>query len=107
MTHLTLKTYRDAYEIKAEGHATGSVEVCAAISTIMTALADWAFRKGYREDQVLEPGHACVVIPRAISGSRAVFDLATAAFELLAENAENFCDLVQNLGQESFFRLLS
>ena len=106
MTTVEVTVYRDAYEIKADGHATGSVEVCAAISVLMQAAALWAFRRGYREDQVLEEGHACVVIPKTIPGAKAVYDLTAGALEKISEDDENFCIFGQNLGQESEFRLL-
>ncbi len=106
MTQIETTVYRDAYELKADGHATGSVEVCAAISVLMQAAALWVWRHGGRDDQVLEDGHACVVIPRSIPGSKAVYDLINSALETIAEDDENFCNFWPNLGHESEFRLL-
>lgn len=106
MTYIELRTYKDAYEISAEGHATGSVEVCAAISTLMTALANWVFQRSCHEDQVLEPGHACVVIPKAIAGAKTIFEFAQMTFEMICEDAENFCELGQKFGQEGKMRLI-
>lgn len=107
MTRVTIDTYQDAWKVTARGHATGSVEVCAAVSTLMTALANWAFRRGGREDQVLEDGYACVVIPKRTPGARAVMDLMISAFEMLAEDEKNYFEWVPNVGQDSETRLLS
>lgn len=101
MTRITSSVYKDAYVIRAEGHATGSVEACAAISALLQALAQWTFRKGYREDQVLEPGHACVVLPRDLGGSRAVWELITDALETICEDEENFSEMYRDVGQET------
>lgn len=106
MTQIEVTTYKDCFELRAEGHATGSVEVCAAISTLMQAAALWTFQHGFREDQVLEPGHAVVRIPRDIPGCRTVFEFVSDALETIAEDDENFCNFCPNLGHETEIRLL-
>lgn len=106
MTTIEATTYRDCYELRADGHATGSVEACAAISMMMQAVALWVWRHGGRDDQVLEDGHAVVLIPRNIPGARTVFDLASSALEKLSEDDENFCNFLSNVGQELKFRLI-
>lgn len=106
MTEIQVTAYKDCYELKADGHATGSVEACAAISTLMQAAELWVWRHGGRVNQVLEDGHACVLIPRNIPGAKTVYDLTTSALEKISEDDENFCNFWPNLGQESKYRLL-
>lgn len=106
MTTIEATRYKDAYEITADGHATGSVEVCAAISVLMQAAALWTWKKGGRDDQVLEEGHARVLIPRDIPGARVVFEFLSGAFEKLSEDDENFCIFLPNVGHENKYRLI-
>lgn len=41
MTRVTLKEDGCRYSVICEGHATGSVEVCAAVSTLVYTLLGW------------------------------------------------------------------
>jgi uncharacterized protein YsxB (DUF464 family) len=41
MTKVSLSQRGSRYGIECQGHATGSVQVCAAVSTLVTTLAGW------------------------------------------------------------------
>lgn len=62
MTEVTAKRDGNLCCIEAEGHATGSEQVCAAVSGIMYALAAYAINCKNCEilRLELEPGHAVV-----------------------------------------------
>ena len=102
MTSVTLTETWDSYVIEAKGHATGSSEVCAAISTLVTMAANWTVANGHEDEQLLESGNARVVIPKDMRGSRTVFNLMIVGFESLERAQKNFVKIekkVQSLGR--------
>ena len=103
MTQVQLKENVSTYEITAKGHATGSTEVCAAVSMLMTAIANWnmLYGSGDTIPAVLKPGYAKVKLRKADSGAKAIWELANVAFHALAESDKNFLKKVQKLGQDS------
>jgi len=102
MTQVQLKETVATYEIVAEGHATGSTEVCAAVSMLMTALANWnlIYGSGDLLPSTLEPGYAKVRLRKADAGAKAIWQLANVALHALAESDKNFLKKVQKLGQD-------
>lgn len=103
MTQVQLKENVSTYEIIAKGHATGSTEVCAAVSMLMTAMANWNIMYGSGDlvPSVLDDGYAKVKLRKADPGAKAIWELANVAFHLLAESDKHFLKKVQKLGQES------
>ena len=103
MTQVQLKEHVATYEIIAKGHATGSTEVCAAVSMLMTAIANWNLRYGSGDTlkSELKPGYAKVKLRKADPGSKAIWELANVAFHSLAETDKNFLKKVSKLGQDS------
>ena len=91
------------YYIRAKGHGIDT-ETCAALSIVLTSLANWAAGHGY-QDQKLTPGDAEIRFPASIPGADTVFELAEIAFQGLAED-KIFLKKVQKLGQESEMRRL-
>ena len=103
MTQVLLKEHVSTYEIVAKGHATGSTEVCAAVSMLMTAVANWnqIYGSGDLLPSELKPGYARVKLRKADEGAKAIWELVNVAFHALAESDKNFLKKVQKLGQES------
>lgn len=101
MTKVNLTEKISIYEIEAKGHATGSKEVCAAVSMLMTAIANWnlCYGSGDRLPSKLEPGYAKVRLRKADPGAQAIWELANVAFRALAETDKTFLKKVQKLGQ--------
>ena len=58
MTKVQLKRVGTAYLVRSEGHATGSAEVCAAVSALMQALEGWlqAEKAVVIHEMRMEPG---------------------------------------------------
>lgn len=102
MTKVQLKETVATYEIIAKGHATGSTEVCAAVSMLMTAMAQWNMLYGSGDilKSELKSGYAKVKLRKADPGSKAIWELANVAFHLLAETEKNFLKKVSKLGED-------
>lgn len=73
-----------AYRVFCLDHADDE-RTCAAISMMVTALANWVVDAGSDAEQKLDPGCAVVVIPKELPGSDAICRLAEVAFGQLAE----------------------
>jgi hypothetical protein len=97
MSTVQLIEYPKAYIVIAKNHA-GSVEACAAISSMMTALANWSFIHGGGEQSLL-PGEALVSIPK-VEGAAAVYELAEIVFQGLADNEEITLKKCKSLGKK-------
>ena len=84
---VTVELLRDGitYTVTAKGHATGSPEMCAAVSTLMTTLAGWAAnaKDARLLDDKLDPGSARVSW-RGIGASSEVFRLVEIGLRQLA-----------------------
>lgn len=74
MTEVRLRQ-EDGYELTAKGHATGSTEVCAAISCLLYSAAGWLRNHGEADVVELESGDVTL---RWHGGER-----AAALYELL------------------------
>ncbi len=84
MTAIYLEQDGDRYTVSAQGHATGSMEVCAAVSTLLYTLD--AFLHNATADVMLErlePGDALIVFAGGAEAATA-FDFVTVGFMQLA-----------------------
>lgn len=95
MSDVHLIEYPKTYVVIAKNHA-GSVEACAAISSMVTALANWSQPRG--GEVSLLPGEALISIPK-VPGAEAVYELAELAFEGLAGNNEITLKKCKSLGK--------
>lgn len=80
MTDVYCEKDGNRYTVTARGHATGSVEICAAISTLVYSLAGWLRNVDatvYTER--LEPGDACLSYQGDADGET-VFNFVCIAF---------------------------
>lgn len=100
MTTFYLTETRDGYEVKAEGHATGNQDVCAALSMLLTMAANWTIASGYEGEQVLEEGYAVVFIPKELRGARTVFNLIKVGIDSLEKNYGDFVKKGTKFGQD-------
>ncbi len=97
MTRILLTQNGDAYTVRADGHATGSVQVCAAVSTLLYTLA------GYLLDnpditvleQNLNSGKACICFQGGGEVGEAVFNLITVGFLQLEKAEADFLQVVR------------
>ena len=79
MTRVTIYSDGSAREIIAEDHATGNVQVCAAVSTLLYSLAGWLINNS-------EHLHAAPYVEMQPGKSHLLLDgdrEAAAAFELV------------------------
>ena len=95
------------YALECEGHATGSPEMCAAISCLAGSLEGWAENSPDVEVQRLEVGPGRVEIafcPAAWPGSdaacRGVYELLRAGFLRLEAAGPEFLSVKQEEKQE-------
>jgi len=62
MTHVYLEQDGDRYTVRCEGHAVGSVELCAAISCLLYTAAGWLHNaEAEILEERLDPGDAKLV----------------------------------------------
>lgn len=87
MTHVYIEQDGDRYTICAKGHATGSTEMCAAVSALLYTLAGW-LRNSDTETITarLDPGDACLMF-RGAADAQTAFDLMTVGFLQLAASS--------------------
>ena len=87
MTAIYLEQDGDRYTVSAKGHATGSMEVCAAVSTLLYTLDAWLHNTDLdvlRER--LEPGDALIEYAGIDAGAQTAFDFVTVGFLQLAKS---------------------
>ena len=96
MSTVTLIEYPKSYVVIAETHA-NTTEACAAISMMVTALANWAHDHGDNQSTLL-PGKALISIPKTAE-SRAVYEFTETAFKGLAEIGEITLKKCKSLGK--------
>lgn len=94
MTRVTLKKNDGRYSVICEGHAVGSCEVCAAVSTLAYTLLGYLKNAGdvVVEKSELADGYAEI----EFSGgecARAAFEMVSVGFLQLARSKENFIDI--------------
>ena len=93
MTSITLKKSLGVYSVKCEGHATGSREVCAAISAVSMTLRGYLEELGCRiiKDEIKD-GYFEVAFRGW--GAGAAYDMAACGYRLLARDYPEYCFLV-------------
>lgn len=95
MTRVTLKEDGGRYEVICEGHATGSREVCAAVSTLVFTLLGYLKNAdGITVDrEEIADGYADVEFGGGYN-ARAAFDLVSIGFLQLAVERGNFIEVI-------------
>ena len=90
MTAITLKKGLGVYSVKCEGHATGSREVCAAISAISMTLRGYLEELGCKilKDEIGD-GYFEVVFKGR--GAKAAYNMAACGYRLLARDYPQYC----------------
>lgn len=94
MTRVTLKEDGGRYSVICEGHATGSVEVCAAVSTLVYTLLGYLKNADgvAVENAELADGYAEI----EFSGgecARVAFELICIGFLQLGQSSEKFIEI--------------
>ena len=85
MSEVRLYHHNKEFVVEAKGHATGSVEMCAAISTLMQTLDEWLRVSGAAvKERVIDFGH-CKLRFSGI-GCRTAYDVITVGFLGLQES---------------------
>ena len=94
MTRVTINKGEGRYLICCEGHATGSVKVCAAVSTLMYTLLGYLKNAGdiTVESEELADGYAEVEFSGSES-ARVVFELISIGFMQLERAHPNFIQI--------------
>ena len=94
MTRVTLKEGGGRYSVVCEGHATGSCEVCAAVSTLVYTLLGYLKNADgvAVENEVIADGYAEI----EFSGgecARVAYELISIGFLQLAQAKSNFVEI--------------
>ena len=85
MTQVYLEQAGKKFMVKCQGHATGSVEACAAVSCLVYTLAGWIRNTSVLlEKEKLEDGDALIQF-RGGSAAETAFDVITVGFLQLQE----------------------
>lgn len=91
MTTVYLEHDGGTFAIHARGHATGSTEVCAAISCLMYTVAGWLRnRPEIGGIHRLEDGDASIVFFDREAAARTAFELAQIGFLQLASTYPDY-----------------
>lgn len=94
MTRVTLKEDGGRYSVVCEGHATGSVEVCAAVSTLVYTL--FGYLKNADgvaiECEVLADGYAEIEFSGG-ENARAAYELICIGFLQLEQSSAKFIEI--------------
>ena len=87
MTAIYLEQDGDRYTVSAKGHATGSMEVCAAVSTLLYTLDAWLHNTDLEVlHERLEPGDALIEYAGPDADAQTAFDFVTVGFLQLAKS---------------------
>ena len=94
MTRVTLKKGDGKYSLTCEGHAVGSVEVCAAVSTLVYTLLGWLKNSSdvAVDREEIADGYAEIECVGGVSAGVA-FDLVYIGFLQLAQAKSNFIEV--------------
>ena len=93
MTRITIREDGDVHSIEATGHATGSTDVCAAISALIESLAIYAEKFAEKMiTEVIEDGN----VRLAFKGARAGFVFTTMGLEAIAESYPDYLVVLIN-----------
>ncbi len=87
MTNVKITKENKHYRIEAKGHATGSEQVCSAISMLMFTLANYLSDIA---DYQLDDGDAYI----DWYGEDPLFDMAKGGFEMLARDYPDYVKIV-------------
>ena len=81
MTRVSLTAAEGRYAVECQGHATGSVEACAAVSALMYSLIGYLINEESIDvlGQELKDGYSYAVFSGGIA-ARTLYDLMTVAF---------------------------
>lgn len=80
MTQVYLEQDGRRYTVSCQGHATGSVEACAAVSCLIYTLAGWLRNaSGHVLKEKLEDGNALIQF-RGGDAAETAFDMITVGF---------------------------
>jgi uncharacterized protein YsxB (DUF464 family) len=86
MTHVYLEQDGDRYTVGASGHATGSMEICAAVSTLLYSLAGFLHNSPSEIlSEVLVPGEALLSFAGG-DDDETVFSFMVIAFSQLEKS---------------------
>ena len=97
MVEVSVYTRDGGNELYAEGHATGSPEVCAAVSAILTTLAGWlsnnpdSIDEDVRPEIDLQPGDAYIFC-KGDARCNAVFEAAVIGLLQLQQSYPDYID---------------
>lgn len=89
MTRVTVHRDTEGQEIKLEGHATGSPEVCAAVSGLFYALAGYLENSGAEHRREDRPGYAVAWAERT-EATDAAFDMAVIGLRQIEQHKPAF-----------------
>lgn len=94
MTRVTLREYDGRYSVICEGHATGSVEICAAVSTLVYTLLGYLKNAGgvAVENEVIADGYAEIEFSGGECAGVA-YELISIGFLQLAQAKGNFIEI--------------
>lgn len=93
MTKVYMEQAGNHYTVTCKGHATGSPEMCAAISCLVYTLAGWlSNRTALVLEQKLEPGDICLSFVGG-QNCEAVFDMVTIGFLQLQQGDPEHIDV--------------
>lgn len=86
MTRVKLKKDRDRCTLRCEGHATGSAEMCAAVSCLVYSAAGWLRNTVGAQllEERLEPGDAYISFTGF--GAKWLFDFLAVGFLQLEQH---------------------
>ncbi|MDY3701883.1 MAG: hypothetical protein SO107_14830 [Flavonifractor plautii] len=92
MTRVRAMRCGDHYAVHARGHATGSPQVCAAISGLLYALAGYARNAGYGLRERLDSGDVYMEF-RGGAGMEAAYDMAVIGLMQIAAQYPEYLEI--------------
>ena len=85
MTNVYLERSGDRYTVHCKGHATGSVEVCAAVSALTVSLGEWLIQTKTEVLRERVKDAEIYLCFRGGEAAKAVFDMMCLGFGKLEE----------------------
>ena len=99
MTRVHITYDPDRFTVTAKGHATGSPEVCAAVSGLVYALA--GFLQGFGAKSRLEAGDAEVECLSSYETDLAL-EMAYVGFQQIAQQYPDYLQVETNVAKKNF-----
>ena len=99
MTRVHITHDPDRFTVTAKGHATGSPEVCAAVSGLVYALA--GFLQGFGAKSRLEAGDAEVECLSSYETDLAL-EMAYVGFQQIAQQYPDYLQVETNVTEKNF-----